>query len=125
MAVELLERLRQITEEARRAALAETLRRQQAERAAAERIIADIPSIASAEAAQGRQTAAIMVVGYAGRPQFEPGVGYTLDAAALSGPSKVVWDYCVEQQLAPHLAPRWTTLESGIHRIDFLLCITW
>lgn len=125
MAVDLLERLRKITEEARHAANAEMLRREQAERAAADRIISDIPAIASAEAKQGRQTAAIMVVAYAGRPEFEPGIGYTLDAALLTGPSAVVWSYCAEQQLAPHLVPRWTTLESGIHRIDFLLCIGW
>jgi hypothetical protein len=31
----------------------------------------------------------------------------------------------VEQQLQPHLVPRWTTLDTGVNRIDFVLCIAW
>ncbi len=125
MALDLVEQLRQKTQEALRAQTDEARLRAEAERVAAERIVAEIPSLALAEAERGRQVAAVMLVTYRGRPEFRDGQGYVIDPEQLDGASARVWEWCVANALSPHLVARWTSLESGMHRIDFVLCVAW
>lgn len=121
----LRDRLRRLTDAARARAEAERVRREAAEREAARGIIEAIPGRAEDEASRGKTCLAVMEVTYVERPVWTDDNQYALDPSSLSGPSRYVWDWCVENALEPMLVPRWTSLESGVHRIDFSLVVRW
>lgn len=121
----LRDRLRRLTDEARARADAERARREAAERSAADAITGEIPARAEQEASRGKTCLAVMEVTYVERPVWTDDNQYALDPASLSGPSRYVWDWCVANALDPTLVPRWTTVESGVHRIDFSLVVRW
>jgi hypothetical protein len=121
----LRERLRRLTDEARSRAEHERIRRETAERAAADEIISSVPQRAEDEAARGKTCLVVMDVTYVERPVWTDDNQYALDPTSLSGPSRYVWDWCVENALDPTLVPRWTSLDSGVHRIDFSLIVRW
>lgn len=121
----LRDRLRRLTDEARARAEAEAAQRAAAERAAARAIIAQIPEQAEEQARTGRNFLVVMDVTYDERPLFTDAGEFILDPDALTGPSRHVFAHCVAEGLEPTLVPRWTSMDSDVHRIDFSICIAW
>ncbi len=125
MSEPLRDRLRRITDEARARAADEPARRDAAERAEAQAIVASIPKRAEEEANAGRTYLVVMDVTYDERPVFTDPGEFVLDPRALTGPSRHVYEWCLNEGLQPTLVSRWTSMDSDIHRIDFSICVTW
>ncbi|MBN1946068.1 MAG: hypothetical protein JW797_10350 [Bradymonadales bacterium] len=121
----LAQRLRELTETALRRSEEEQARQEREALQQAQKIIADLETLALEQAQQGHSHLVVMDVTYNKNPQYADTDGFILDPSHLTGASRHVYEYCQKEGLRPQLISRWTALMENVHRIDFSLVISW
>lgn len=95
------------------------------DRADADRILAALPAIAMSAAEGGRFEVSLMEVSYEGKPHWVSGNGFTVFPHQLVGPSRFVYEQCLDQGFQPQLRCYWQRVRKRVSRIVCQLVIQW
>ncbi|MCA9562303.1 MAG: hypothetical protein KC561_02385, partial [Myxococcales bacterium] len=80
---------------------------------------------AEEEALAGGEHLVVMPVTYKGKPELFGDTALKLDPQNLTGASRLVYAYAMQEGLNPALVGRWVSIRDSFHRVEFHLVVHW